>query len=185
MTVNDTGMTWVDARAVLEELAGIAGHLAEHADQMPDDVKLPELVRLIGTVDQVGERLATVRDVLAGRARPAFGWKANRYADPATGWKAERVRSVAKTWDYPRAFGRLAAVLRVDPETGEMDVNVEPPVVELLLTRFARLASFSGLKVRALGDLGVRHEDLLTVEEQPRRIRVVRDVPADSTGGES
>jgi hypothetical protein len=175
-----SGMTWSDVHAALGTALGIAERLVEGSDQLPGGPQLAELIELAGTVDQVVEKLGTVRGELSYRARSAFGWKPNKFVHPELGWVAKRERVYSRTWNLRRAFGRVAPMLLCDAETGEADMPFKAEDVERLLRRFEAVASISGMKSTAMRSLGLAVEDLYDDEEKPKRVTIVRD-PSKAT----
>ncbi|MCK9894725.1 hypothetical protein [Frankia sp. AgB32] len=170
-----SALSWSDVHAALGTIAAMAEALAENADLLPDGPKLAEVIELMGTADDAVQKLGTARGVLARRSLGLFGWKARRFVHPA-GWRAARERVTRDSWDHPRMRGRLADALRMDPETGEIDVpeQVTREVVELLVGRFAAIASISTYRTGAMANLGVEFEDCRTREPLPDRVKVVR-----------
>lgn len=168
----------VHLRMVLEALLEVAEDADKAAAGLPaGGVPLGDLAGLLADVDDVAVVLAGVREQVEARARDARGWTRNRAAWPDDGLRAERTSSSKRTWDVPAGAGRLAPLLVVDPDTGEVDVDVSAATSEVLIRRFLRFAAVSGYRSTALGEAGVEYDDLLTVERGPVHVKVHRVDP--------
>lgn len=170
-------------KVVLGWLSTTTGEAAAVAATLPDGMPLVETLDLIADIDAVAVQLGMLREQLERRARAARGWKSHRAAFEDRGLRGERVRSGSDRWDVPAGAGRVAGLLRVNPDTGELDVDVDPRTVETLLRRFLAVASVSSYRKTVLRDMGVEFGDLVVTEDRPRRVKVYRAaVPSGPSG---
>ncbi|EFC79305.1 hypothetical protein [Parafrankia sp. EUN1f] len=173
-TETQPALTADDARKILAYLVEDAAKLAELADSLPADMKLPDTVELAGLVEKAVEDLGVLRKVLDRRGAPAWGWIRNRYDHPG-GWIARRKKNKTSVHNVPRAFARIAPALLCNPETGEIDMpRITERQVETILIRAQRAVTMDRLKKTGLGDMGIPWEDLITEEEKPDTISVER-----------
>ncbi len=174
-------LTWSDVHAALGTIAAAAESLAENTDLLPEGPKLAELVGLLEVCDEATAKLGRARGVLARRSLRLFGWKGRKFTDP-NGRRAERERNTRVSWDHARIPGRVAPVLGMNPETGEIDVpeQVTLAVIELLISRYNTIASISTYRTRTMTNLGLSFEDLRTVEDLPDRVKIYPAPPSAS-----
>jgi hypothetical protein len=167
-------------RMVLETLAATVAAAEKAVAGLPaEGVPLADLAGLLVDLDAVAGAVADVREQVERRARDARGWSRNRAAWEALGLRAERGSSPRRIWDVTRTAGRLAPLLRADPETGELDMgHVSGREVEAILRRFLRFASVSGYRTTELNGQAVEYEDLLKIEPRPARVKVFRETGA-------
>lgn len=180
MTTDTRLLTADNARKILSILVEDAAELAESADSLPADMKLPDTVELAALVDETVKKLGVLRGVLNRRGAEAWGWKRNRY-DHSGGWIARRKKNKAITHDVPLALGRLAPKLLVDPETGELDMpGVTKEQVQTILLRARQAVTMDKLKKTGLDALQIPWGDLITEEETSTSITIER-APAGGT----